>query len=209
MRIFTTAFLITLAPLATASAASVHTDVSSFLDSSTNVALGDFSDVDDGLAPWVGLDFTSESGYALNINGYYDRLFNQDGVISTNIAGDFIVIQFTGDDVSAVGGNLWGTDVDFGAISASLSVVFSDGAAFEFLTSSPDAFLGYISDESLDWLAIGVNTIEDGEDDAFTWATLDNLLVGQNTSNVTAVPLPAPGLLAFAGLATLTTRRRR
>lgn len=206
--------VLAVAPASSALAGSVFTNAGAFLSNLDQAAFADFSDVPDVLAPIGGLDFTSDNGFAINIDAFFGQLFNDAGVISTNASDDAVIIQFQSDNVSAVGGSFWGTDIAFDAVLADVNIWLSDDSHFQFTTSSPGDFFGYIADAPLEWMVIAAWS--DSGDPVFP--TLDNLYVGSasildgdddDDDNIQPVPLPAPALLAAVGLGIVSLGRRR
>ena len=101
-----------------------------------------------------------------------------------------------GAPVTAVGGNFWGTDINFNTIPADMSVELSDGTVHNYSTSSPTGFAGFVSDMTITSVIVGVSA-----GGGNVWATLDNLYVGG--------AIPTPGALGLFGVAGLAAARRR
>jgi len=130
------------------------------------------------------------------VGGGTNQLFNNPGLVSTDSALDAIVITFTSGNVTAVGGNMWGTDINFVAIPASMTITLSDGTVEVYNANSATAFRGFVSD-----MLITSLTIDAADLPANAWSTLDNLYVG--------AAIPAPGGVALLGLGGLLAARRR
>ena len=142
----------------------------------------------------ASLDFGPENGFSYTISAAND-LYSGDGVMSTNTADDPLEIDFTGDNVTAVGGNFYGTDISFVPIAGDVTVELADGTSETMSTSSADAYFGFITDAPIDSMTISASG------DGNVWPTMDNFTVGQ--------AVPAPGALALLGLAGVAGRRRR
>jgi hypothetical protein len=119
--------------------------------------------------------------------------------VSLNVATDTILITFTSGNVTALGGNIFASDINGSATTGDIAVVLSDGTnlivSSPTVPASPGPFRGFISDTPITSLSLT------GGDTPTRWATLDNLYVG--TSSVTAVPFefsPVLGLTVLGGL---------
>mgnify|MGYP003124707452 FL=1 len=151
----------------------------------------DFSSVSDGPVDSLDYDFGTFA-YEITTGAIpTSGLYNEGGVISTASNFDSIVINFTSDNVHAIGANVWATDPDFDPAGALMIVTLSDGTTETFPSGGPGAFYGYTSDvliTSVEIRAFGFIVPR--------FATMDNLYVG-TTSNLAVVPLPPA---AWAGL---------
>jgi len=125
-------------------------------------------------------------------------LYCDSGLFSTNNPNLAATFTFA-PGVQAVGGNIFGTAVDFSSISnAKIKVTLADGTAYVGYSSSAADFVGFVSDG----VAISSMTILATKPGVNVYVSADNLYFG-----VTAVP--APGAIALVGLAGLVSRRRR
>lgn len=177
--------------------AAVYTDSASFLaDVQPGFYFNNFTGVPQG--DQGSLNF-SGNGFAYTISAVgpgSNRLFNGPGIISTDFATDAIQITFTSGNVTAVGGNMWATDVNFNAITANMVVSLSDGTTVNFTASNANAFRGFTSTQTITSLTI--DALDTGTN---AWSTLDNLYVG--------AAVPAPNAMALLGLGGLAAARRR
>ena len=150
-----------------------------------------------GLGPSGAIDFGPVNGFSFNVDSETPgTLFNGDGVISTNTSSESIIVTFTGDDVTAVGGNFWSTDVNLEPFASLVNVMLDDGTLESFVSTSADDFRGFTSDQAIMSLTITAQS----EFDA-VWSTLDNLYVG--------TMIPAPGGVALLLVSAAATVRRR
>jgi hypothetical protein len=175
---------------AQAHGASVYTDEASFLGNvGAGYSFNAFDDVVGGLASSLSY---SLNGFAYDITavGSNSDLFNDVGLVSTNVASDAILVTFTSGNVTAVGGNFWSSDIWVEPLQATVVITLSDGTVIDFESTGASDFRGFTSDTLI--TSIQIDAV-DGFDVA--WSTMDNLYVG-----VAVVPLPPA---AWAGLGLL------
>jgi hypothetical protein len=148
-----------------------YTDRTEFL---THVAAGffenDFADAVPG--PSDPIDYTS-GGWAYTVAASTDQLYNDTGLISTNLAADQIVVTFTGDPVTAVGGNFWASDISVVPTGTDVTLSLSDGTLETFTSTGPTDFRGFTTAGPVTSL-----TVEAPDDVVTAWPTMDNLIVG-------------------------------
>jgi hypothetical protein len=129
-------------------------------------------------------------------------LYVQGGVLSTN-APETLTFTFT-PGVRAVGGNFFGTSIDFSNASVIFTVALSNGTSFSGEASSPASFTGFRSTNAatLSSLTIDVEPAEGfmGGEVPPVYPSVDNLYFGV---------VPAPGALALLGAAGLIGFNRR
>lgn len=162
-----------------ASATTVYTDSASFLAQLTGSYFNDFSSVAGGASG--PLNF-SGNGFAYTVSAQTDQLYNDPGIISTNLANDLIVVTFTGAPVYGIGGNMWSTDINVLPIPSTVTINLSNGFTHSFSSSSASDYRGFVSP-----VPITSFTIDAADTPANAWATLDNLTVG-----TTGAPPPPP-----------------
>lgn len=145
-------------------------------------------------------------------NGYYDNpasgvlgpiawnatadggLYANGDYFSTNTANVDLTFSFD-PGVHGVGGNFFGTDIDFNVVPSFVQVSLSDGTSYVASIDSASQFVGFYSSSSF----ISEITIFAMDGSGDVWATADNL----------SVAVPAPGALALLMTAGLAGRRRR
>jgi hypothetical protein len=123
-------------------------------------------------------------------------LFCQSGYFSTNnpVAATFTFAP----GVMSVGANIFGTDISFNSLPATITVDLADGSSYIASTSGPTDFVGFISNgAAISSLTMAASDTAPGD----IYVTADNMYFG-------VVPAPSSlALLASAGLS--ATRRRR
>lgn len=184
--------------LAAASASSfaattVYTSSASFL---ANVLPGAYTENFDGLPA------TPPSSYASGAFSYSlaaaSGLYGSGTFIGTNQIDEALTINFTGGNISAIGGNFFATDLGDSLQSVAVTLTLSDGTSVTFTpTSLADSYRGFASTAAITSLTFSAP----GQS---LYASLDNLTVG-----VSAVPEPASMLLMALGVAGLLAARRR
>jgi hypothetical protein len=151
--------------------AGTYTDRTTFL---THVAAGFFDNPFADAVPGAiaSLSYTN-GGWAYTVTASTDQLFNDTGLISTNLAADAIVVTFTGDPVTAVGGNFWATDINVAPTGTDITILLSDGTTETFTSTGPTDFRGFTTVAPITTITI------DAPDDAGNfWPTMDNLIIG-------------------------------
>ncbi len=155
-----------------AASADVFTTKAAFLP---NVQAGfyeeDFASVPTGAV--AILNMGPVNGFAYDVTASTDTLFNDVGIVSTNLAGDALVVTFTGSNVTAVGGNFWATDINFNKINSDITIELSDGTVETYFSTAASDFRGFTSA-----VAITKMTIDAADTPANAWPTMDNLIVG-------------------------------
>lgn len=121
----------------------------------------------------------SGSGYSYSVftqAGAVSGLYNDPGIISTDNAGDQIVITFT-TPVNAVGGNFWATDISVQPTGSPVVITLSDGTVETVTVSGSSTFRGFTTSAPITSLTIDAPEAVPGSA-PFFWSTLDNLIVG-------------------------------
>ena len=168
----------------------------------TNAGMGieteTFNEIEDGpyVTPFIG--GTASVQWSASAS---DGLFVQDGVFSTN-SPETLTFTFT-PGVRAVGGNFFGTYIDFNNASVIFTVSLSNGTSFTGEASSPASFTGFRSTTAatISSLSIDVEPAQGfmGGGVPPVYPSVDNLYFG----------VPAPGAIALLGAAGLIGLRRR
>lgn len=149
----------------------IYTDRATFLlNTQSGFFENDFASVGAGASDPI--PFTG-GGFAYTVAASAGQLFNDPGVISTDQAVDSIVVTFTGNPVTAIGGNFWATDIAVQPTGTAITLTLSDATTVTYTSTGPTDFRGFVS-----LVPITSITIEAPDDGGPRWSTLDNLVVG-------------------------------
>lgn len=130
-------------------------------------------------------------------------LWSNNGAMSTEYALDLLHVAFTGKPVTAVGGLLFGSDINGNWVPAGVTIDLSDGTHYVYNNTSPNNFRGFITDVPI--VSMTIDCVDPGP--PYYWSTVDNFYVG------TVIPEPSSilvwGLLATVGITVAWYRRRK
>ncbi len=152
----------------------------------THVGSGFFENPFDDAVPGLSDDLNySQGGFAYTVGtetpcdmGTGDGcLYNDTGLISTSSATDQIVVTFTGNPVTAVGGNFWATDINVVPTGTSIVITLSDGTTETFSPPDQTGFRGFTTAVPITSITIDAPD-DDPVNGPFYWSTMDNLIVG-------------------------------
>lgn len=140
-----------------------------------NVSAGFFENPFNDAVPGVSppLSYTGDNGFAYTVSASTDQLFNDTGLISTNLAGDSLVVTFTGSPVTAVGGNFWASDINVAPTGTDITITLSDGTVETFTSTGPTDFRGFVTAAPITSIIIDAPDVP-----TVAWPTMDNLIVG-------------------------------
>ena len=188
-----------------ATAASItYTDQSVFNAAVTGQVTRNFAALNSFYANPLDVSF---SGYTISAsaNGTGPGLFvgNPGGLFSTNTANEPLTFTFTGTLPTAVGGLFFTTDVNFNALSSTLTVSLNDGTFINLPAPSAlnltGAFAGFTSDVGITSLVVGGPFSTSP-----AYATVTSLYVAPGP-----VPEPSTALMSVVGLLGLVVYRKR
>ena len=191
-----------------ATAASItYTDQSVFNAAVTGQVTRNFAALNSFYANPLDVSF---SGYTISAsaNGIGPGLFvvNPGGLFSTNTANEPLTFTFTGTLPTAVGGLFFTTDVNFNALSSTLTVSLNDGTFINLPAPSAlnltGAFAGFTSDVGITSLVVGGPFSS-----ARGFSTVTSLYVASGPS--ATVPEPSTALMSVVGLLGLVVYRKR
>jgi len=146
------------------------------------------------LGPVNGYSYTISTG-----PGAVSYLWSGYGDMSTNNAEDPLVVDFTGKEVTAVGGNFYGSDIDGNWMAATVTIDLSDGTQYSYSNTSQGDFRGFIADVPI--VSMSIDAPDDEVNSVYVWSTMDNFYVG--------TPEPAAASMLILGGLALIRRRRR
>jgi hypothetical protein len=186
-------FVTTLFPLSASAVITTFTSQASFLADTSSTELVTF----DNYSPTASIlspQLFSQGG-GFSISASTSSLFpagtaGGDVFISTNTATDTITIgSFTSGNVSAVGGNFFGTDISglFNIGDIQVTATDASGPVTQIISNATlTSFLGFTSNRPLSSISISAVQPTTG----FTWPTVNNLYVGKAGTTGTSVPEP-------------------
>ena len=169
----------------------IYTDEPTFLTQiEPGYYLEDFTGYTFG-SPWAGhltADYGPVNGWSYQATADPNGLYSIPDALSTNNAADPLVMTFTGDPVTAVGGIFSSTDFDGLVIPEDLTITLHFvGGSTLVETLNGSGFRGFTTTLVIESLDI------DGDDaNQSNWAALDHFYVGQ--------AVPEPGSFALLGL---------
>jgi hypothetical protein len=177
----------------------VYTSESAFNAAVVNAATDNFDDL--ALGPLSDTVLRPAGAYQYTVSapgGLWGAGVPGDTWLSTNVRSDAITFSnFTG-NVSAFGGNFFGTDIDGAYVpNGTLTLSAIDGFTLSYTLNdaTQSSFLGFVSDSPLG--AVTLTASPDGD----YWPTANNVVL--------AVPEPATYGMLLAGLGFVLVMRRR
>ncbi len=115
----------------------------------------------------------SSGGFAYTVSANPGQLFNAPGLISTDQAAASIVVTFTGNPVTAIGGNFWATDINVNPTGTTVTLTLSDGTVETFTSTGPTDFRGFVTLVPITSISIDAPDVPSP-----IWPTMDNLITG-------------------------------
>lgn len=140
------------------------------------------------------LSLSGGDGFAYTLSAPLN-LYSGNGIMSVNSDDDSLTATFTGNPVTAVGGNFYNSDFNINYIAGSVTIGLNDGTT---RTYSPvdvaSSFTGFTSDVPITSITIA----------SANWPVMDDFYVGQ-----AAIPEPSGLALFGIGAGMLSMLRRR
>lgn len=161
-----------------------------YLEDFSNLSYGDIA----GDPTWAAPGGNGYGWTASATNG----VWSNDSAMSTNVAGDALVITFTGLPVTAFGGLLNNTDIDGFAQGGTITLTMSNG---DNMTVNDGSFLGWVGSTAVSSASL---TAQDSPTNTNNWPQLDHSYTGSMASSV-----PEPASMAVLGLGAIALLRRR
>lgn len=183
-------------------------------------APGYYLETFDSLEPWPADPYASPMSFsdgtfsydASADGGIYpitDPTDDSDVWFGPNFATDSLVFTMTGAPVKAIGGNFFVTDALGEVISGTITALLDNGQFLSVVTDSDVNFIGFTTTNAIVSLTITVEQTGDPTNGPFSWATVNDFIVG-TTPNV-VVPEPATIAMVLPALlvgGALVARRR-
>jgi len=133
-----------------------------YYENFASIGYGDITDMSYAFGPVGGYSFTTSCD---------GGLYSVDGAMSTNSAGDPLVIAIDGVPATAVAGDFFCTDLSGAPITEPITVTLNDGTAVTM--TYPTVFAGFISDEPITTITLTTDSTINA------WVTVDNVYVGE------------------------------
>lgn len=184
-----------LASATTFAAATIYTSSASFL---ANVLPGSYTENFNGLTNPPPTAFAN-GGFSYTVSAP-NGLYASGDFLGTNQIDEALTITFTGNAVTAIGGNFYSSDLDDDFQAVSMTITLSDGTIEIFTpTSASDSYRGFTAQLPFTSLVISAP----GQS---LYAGLDNLTIGRSLASV---PEPTSWALVALAVAGLGIARRR
>jgi hypothetical protein len=144
----------------------------------------------DGTPGGFAYSTTTDTGGGIYVAPPDETLPSDLAISPADAAAMTLVFTFSGEPVTAVGGEFFTTDVSGLAEPGTVTLTLSDGSTYTITSGSStlQAFFGVASPTPISWASV----TEDSGSGAYP--TVNNLIVGDETT-------PEPGTLALAGIA--------
>ena len=169
-----------------------YTDRDAFLAALSSSSTDNYNDLSSGLVT-SPLNRTI-TGYTYNATATDDLVLgtvNGSTVLSANVSGKALTLNFTAGAPTAVCGYFFNTDIGFNVLNRVITVTANPGASAQsVVTGSATNFFGWLDDSGTPFTSL-VIVPGAGSPDAF--ATVDDLVLGQ-AAPAAQVPGPLPVL---------------
>lgn len=192
---------IVLASLPAQAAVITYTDRAAFLAALSSSSTDNYNDLLNGFyASPLSRTITGYTYDAAATGGLFTGNVNGSQAFSTNNPVP-LTLAFTAGAPTAVGGYFFNTDVNFNVFNRVITVTANPGASAQsVVTGSATNFFGWLDDSGTPFTSL---VIEPGVGSPDTYATVDDLVLGQ------AGPASVPGPLPLMGAATAFGFSRR
>lgn len=113
------------------------------------------------------------NGFAYRVSASNGSLATQVGIVSTELPTASLVITFTGEPVTAIGGNFWPA-FEWQPTATGVTITLSDGTVESFTSEGIADFRGFATSSPITWLRIDATAGKVSPS-----AVMDNLIVGR------------------------------
>ena len=169
-----------------------YTDRDAFLAALSSSSTDNYNDLSSGLVT-SPLSRTI-TGYTYNATATDDLVLgtvNGSTVLSANVSGKALTLNFTAGAPTAVGGYFFNTDIGFNVLNRVITVTANPGASAQsVVTGSATNFFGWLDDSGTPFTSL---VIVPGAGSPDAYATVDDLVLGQ-AAPAAQVPGPLPVL---------------
>ena len=169
-----------------------YTDRDAFLAALSSSSTDNYNDLSSGLVT-SPLNRTI-TGYTYNATATDDLVLgtvNGSTVLSANVSGKALTLNFTAGAPTAVGGYFFNTDIGFNVLNRVITVTANPGASAQsVVTGSATNFFGWLDDSGTPFTSL---VIVPGAGSPDAYATVDDLVLGQ-AAPAAQVPGPLPVL---------------
>jgi hypothetical protein len=169
-----------------------YTDRDAFLAALSSSSTDNYNDLSSGLVT-SPLNRTI-TGYTYNATATDDLVLgtvNGSTVLSANVSGKALTLNFTAGAPTAVGGYFFNTDINFNVVNRVITVTAYPGASAQsVVTGSATNFFGWLDDSGTPFTSL---VIVPGAGSPDAYATVDDLVLGQ-AAPAAQVPGPLPVL---------------
>ncbi|MEI8252040.1 MAG: hypothetical protein WCF98_12800 [Synechococcus sp. ELA057] len=177
-----------------------YTDRAAFLAALSSSSPDDYNDLNGFYASPLSRTITGYTYDAAATGGLYIDNVNGSKALSTNSSVP-LTLAFTAGAPTAVGGYFYNTDFSLNVFNRVITVTANPGASAQsVVTGSATNFFGWLDDSGTPFTSL---VIEPGVGIPVTYATVDDLVLGQ------AAPASVPGPLPLIGAATAFGFSRR
>jgi len=187
---------IVLASLPAQAAVITYTDRAAFLAALSSSSTDNYNDLDGFYASLISRTITGYTYDAEATGGLFTSNVNGSQALSTNNPVP-LTLAFTAGAPTAVGGYFFNTDINFNVLNRVITVTANPGASAQsVVTGSATNFFGWLDDSGTPFTSL---VIEPGVGSPATYATVDDLVLGQAGAASVPGPLPLMGAATAFG----------
>ena len=191
---------IVLASLPAQAAVITYTDRAAFLAALSSSSTDNYNDLNGFYASPLSRTIPGYIYDAAATGGLYVDPAGGSQVLSTNITVP-LTLNFTNGAPTAVGGYFFNTDISFNVLNRVITVTANPGASAQsVVTGSATNFFGWLDDSGTPFTSLLIEPgVEPGVGSPATYATVDDLVLGQAGAASVPGPLPLIGAATAFG----------